>query len=408
MFGSKPLRICRVIARLNVGGPAQHIIQLTAGLDSQRFEQLVVTGVEGPGEASSLPLARARGIDPLVIPELGREVSPREDAVTLLKLYRLFRGWRPHVVETHTAKAGTLGRLAALLAGVPRRVHVFHGHVFHGYFSPAKTRVFLEIERALARATTRIIALGEVQRQELLGYGVGRPETVVSIPLGLELTPFRDAERLRGRLRAELGLPVLAGAPAATSRGSGAGGGGEAQAETPLLGIVGRLVPIKAHEVFLAAAARIVEVVPGARFVVVGDGERRAELEAMASQPPLRGHVHFLGWRSDTPAIYADLDLLLLTSNNEGMPVSIIEAMAAGKAVVATDAGGTRSVVSHGETGILVPPRAPQALAEACIELLRDAPRRRRLGQAAQQAVYPRYDISTLLTTMAEFYTSLS
>ncbi|MDQ3701510.1 MAG: glycosyltransferase family 4 protein, partial [Chloroflexota bacterium] len=374
-----------------------------AGLDSQRFEQLVVTGTEGLGEASMLPLARERGVDPVIIPELGREIDPRGDAVALLQLYRLFRRWRPDIVETHTAKAGTLGRLAALLAGVPVRVHVFHGHVFHGYFSPHKTKLYLQLERLLAHATTRIIALADVQRQELLDLRVGTPERVLAIPLGLDLAPFLDAERSAGRLRRELGLPA---------RHEGAAGTDTPLAihtASPLIGIVGRLVPIKCHEVFFAAAEQILPQIPGAHFVVVGDGERRAELETLASRPPLLGRVHFLGWRerADLVAVYADLDILALTSDNEGLPTVLIESMAAGRAVVATDVGGVRSLVTDGETGRLVPPRAPGAFADACLDLLRHGAQRHALGSAARRAVYPRYDLATLLETMTSFYSSL-
>ena len=282
----RPLRICRVIARLNVGGVSVHIAQLTAGLDSQRFEQLVVTGREGKGEASMLPAVRDRGVHPLIVPELGRDIRPREDAIALAKLTYLFRRWRPDIVETHTAKAGTVGRLAAVLAVVPVRVHVFHGHVFEGFFGPRRTRAIVEVERRLAKLTTRIVALSEDQREELLGYGVGRPEQIDVVPLGLDLGPYLEAPRLAGRLRTELGL---AGTPRETA---------------PLVGIISRLVPTKAHEVFLAGAARILAAVPGAHFVIAGDGEpeRRAALESMAAQPPLAGRVHFLGWRSSSSA----------------------------------------------------------------------------------------------------------
>ncbi len=394
----RPIRICRVIARLNVGGAALHVIQLTSGLDHldhQRFEQLVVTGVEGPGEASMRPQAERLGVRPLVIPQLGRELAPRGDLVTLAKLYWLFRRWRPDIVETHTAKAGTLGRLAALLAGVPVRIHVFHGHVFHSYFSAPKTRLFLEIERTLARVTTRIIALGELQRRELLDYGVGTPEKVVSIPLGLDLAPFLAAAQHRGRLRAELGL---AGAKDAS---------GDEAAPPPLIGFVGRLVPIKVPHLFLEAAVQILERVPRAQFVIAGGGELRAELEAIALRPPLAGHVHFLGWRDNPAAIFADLDVLMLTSDNEGMPTAIIEAMAAGVPVVATRAGGVPGLVEHGVTGLLAPKRDARALAQACLALLEDRALARRMGEAARAAAYPRYDRSTLLATMASLYTSL-
>ena len=384
----RQIRVCRVIARLNVGGAAQHVIQLTAGLDSERFDQRIVTGVESPGEASLLPEARRQGLEPLVIPELGREVSARDDLVTLIKLYRLFRAWRPDVVETHTAKAGTLGRVAALLAGVPARVHVFHGHVFHSYFGPLKTRAFLEVERALARVTTRIVVLGEEQRREILGYGVGTPYRVISIPLGFHLQPFLEAEQRHGQLRAELGLPAD-------------------PAQAPLVGTVGRLTAIKAHEVFLAAAAAILERLPNAHFVLVGGGEREDELKALAARPPLAGHVHFLGWRSDAPRLYADMDVFVLTSDNEGMPVTMIEAMAAARPVVSTDVGGVRSLVRPGETGLLVPRRDAGAVAAACMELLADPARRQAMGAAGRRAVYPALDITTLLETMTRFYTEL-
>jgi glycosyltransferase involved in cell wall biosynthesis len=391
--GRAPLRICRVIARLNVGGVSVHIAQLTAGLDSQRFEQLVVTGREGKGEASMLPAVRDRGVHPLIVPELGRDIRPREDLIALAKLTYLFRRWRPDIVETHTAKAGTVGRLAAVLAGVPVRVHVFHGHVFEGFFGPRQTRAIVEVERRLAKLTTRIVALSVDQREELLGYGVGRPEQIDVVPLGLDLGPYLEAPRLAGRLRAELGL-------AEASR-----------AETPLVGIISRLVPTKAHEVFLAGAARILAAVPGAHFVIAGDGEpeRRAALEAMAAQSPLAGRVHFLGWRSreDLRAVYADLDLLTTTSDSEGTPVVIIEGMTAGLPVVATNVGGVRSLVTDGVTGRLVPPRDAAAWAAACVELLRDPQRRREMGAAARAAAYPRFDVSTLLQTMTAYYLDL-
>jgi glycosyltransferase involved in cell wall biosynthesis len=385
-MAQRQIRISRVIARLNLGGAAAHVIQLTAGLDSQRFAQQVITGVESAGEASMLAEARARGIAPIVIPQLGREISPHGDLATLLRLYRIFRTWRPDIVETHTAKAGTVGRLAAALARVPVRVHVFHGHVFHSYFGPAKTRAFLEIERALARLSTRIITLGDVQRREILDYGVGTPAKVLAIPLGLELGQYVHAAAGESAgLRAELGLPAGA----------------------PLLGIVGRLAPIKAHEVFVDAAARIHDDTPEVHFAIVGDGERRAELGRLVAAKGLDDRVHFLGWRQANPALYQDLDVVVLTSDNEGMPVSVMEAMAAARPVVATDVGGVRSLVDDGETGLLAPRRDAGAVAAACLRLVRDADLRQTVGQRARAAVYPRFDVSTLLATMDDLYRGL-
>jgi len=384
---ARPIRVCRVIARLNVGGPAVHVVQLASALDSQRFDQRLVAGRESPHEASMVPLARARGIEPVIVPELGREVDPRDDALALLKLYRLFRAWRPDVVETHTAKAGTLGRIAAVVARVPARVHVFHGHVLRGYFGPVKTRAFLAIERGLARVTTRIIALGNVQRRELLALGIGGPERVVSIPLGFELEPFANAERHAGALRAELGVA----------------------ADAPLIGILGRLAPIKRHDVFLRAAGIVAGASPAAHFVVIGDGETRKAIERQRAELGLNGRLHLLGWRAhaDLPAALADLDVLVNTSDNEGMPVSLIEAMAAGVPVVATAVGGTVSVVEDGMTGVLSPAGDHQALAAGILRLLSDLALRERIVPAAQSAALGSHGLVTLASAMDRFYTSL-
>ncbi|MGI8422825.1 MAG: glycosyltransferase [Chloroflexota bacterium] len=386
---NRPIKVCRVIARLNVGGPAVHLVHLSAGLDSrypQRFAQRLVTGVEAAHEASMVPFARASGIEPVILPELAREVAPRDDALALAALYRLFRAWRPDVVETHTAKAGTLGRVAAVAARVPARIHVFHGHVLRGYFGARKTRLFLEVERALARVTTRLVALGDAQRRELLDFGIGTPAKVLSIPLGFELAPFLDAPR-RGPIRPELGLP----------------------ADAMVVGILGRLAPIKRHDVFVRAAAQIAAKRPDAHFVIIGDGETRFETEQLASALGIANRMHFVGWREHgaLPAVLADLDVLANTSDNEGMPVSLIEAMAAGVPVVATAAGGTVSVIDDGTSGSLVPPGDPDAVAAACLALLNDPALRRQRVAAARAAVYPRFDAATLVETMARTYTSL-
>lgn len=356
-----------MVTRLNVGGPAVHAILLTAGLDPGRFDQLLVTGREGPREGNMLELAAAKGVAPLLIPELRRELSPWEDAVAAWRLYRLFRTWRPDIVETHTAKAGMLGRVAARLAGVPVVLHTFHGHVFHSYFGRVVTRCYLQVERALARCTTRILVLGQRQRAELLGYGIGGPEQMVTVPLVLELEPFFRSQALRGQLRAELGID-----PA-----------------RPAAGIVGRLAPIKAHEVFLAAAAAVHRQLPDADFLVVGDGERRAALEALSAARGLGHVVRFLGWRRDLARVYADLDVVALCSLNEGLPSSILEAMASAKPVVATDVGEVPTLVEDGQTGFLVPARDPVALADRLGLLLRDRSLAARMGAAARAACVP-------------------
>ena len=379
------IRVLRVIARLNIGGPALHAVLLTERLDPGRYESTLVSGVEAPHEGNYLTL-QGKSLDRVVrLRALGREIRGWRDLYALLHLTRLMRRVRPHIVHTHTAKAGTLGRLAARLAGVPVVVHTYHGHVLHSYFPRAKTRTFLVIERWLARHTDRLLAVSDTVRLELLSFGIGTAEQVVTLPLGLDLGRFLNCESLRGRVRAELGLDP----------------------ETPLAGIVARLVPIKAHEIFLDAAARVAREVPRSQFLVVGDGERRAELEAYARRVGLAGRVRFLGWRSDLEGIYADLDVAVLTSRNEGSPVSLIEAMAAGRAVVATRVGGVPDLVDDGVTGVLVPSGDAASLAQAIAVLLADPERRRTLGQAGRKRAYPAFSADRLVSDMDKLYTGL-
>jgi len=379
-----PIKVLRIITRLNVGGPAIHAILLTGGLNKEPFHPLLLTGQEEAAEGNMLDLATARGVRPLLVPELGREVSPKRDLAALLKLLRFIKKEKPHIVHTHMAKAGTLGRLAAKMAGVPLIFHTYHGHIFHSYFSPIKTQAFLGIERMLARVTDTIIVVGERQRHEIAAYGIAPITKIVAIPLGLELEPFLVAEGHRGELRQELGLG----------------------AETPLVGIVARLVPIKAHEYFLQAARLVREAVGGAKFLVVGDGERRGELERLAQGLGLQGEVLFLGWRRDLPRVYADLDVVVLSSLNEGSPVSLIEALAAARPVVATDVGGVGEVVVDGETGRRVPPKDAAALAQAILTLLADPQRGQRLGLAGRQRVYPQNATQRLVCDIEKLYQS--
>ena len=376
------IRVLRVIARLNVGGPALHTVLLTERLPHDRYESRLVTGSPEAAEGDYLEL---HGLAPerlVRIPALGRELDAARDASALVELVRLMRRVRPHVVHTHTAKAGTLGRVAAILARVPVRVHTFHGHVFDGYFSPAKTRAFLAVERALARRTQRILTVSDHVRDELLRLGIGHAEQVTVVPLGLDLDPFTRGAAHRGALRRELGLAD----------------------DTPLVGIVARLVPIKAHEVFLAAAARIAQRVPACRFVVVGDGERRAELEALAARSGLGERVHFLGWRADLARIHADLDVMLLTSRNEGSPVALIEAMASGLPVVATSVGGVPDLVGEGVHGHLAAMDDAAALADATIALLADPAQRRALGVAGRTRVLARHGAARLVDDVDRVY----
>ena len=379
----RPMRIARVIARLNVGGPARHVILLTAGLDRTRFHTTLITGVVGTDEGDLAEMARLQGVEPLVIPELGRSIRPIHDLVALLKLVRAFRRLRPDVVHTHTAKAGTLGRVAARLTGVPVCVHTFHGHVLEGYFHPAMSQLFRGIERVLARRTDRIVAISPRLREDILAMGIGRPERVEVIPLGLDLERFRVPPP--ARLREELGVA------------SG----------TPLLGIVGRLVPIKDHPTLFRAMALLEDGKIPPHLVVVCDGELREKLRRLACDLYLASRIHFLGWRGDLETILSELDVVICSSRNEGTPVALIEAMAAGVPVLSTDVGGVGDVVTHGETGWLVSPGDPAVLAEAIRHLLAEPALRARLAMAGRAVALERHGVEGLIRRTEALYTNI-
>jgi glycosyltransferase involved in cell wall biosynthesis len=376
------IKIVRVIARLNIGGPAIHVVDLTAGLDPSRFTSTLVTGTENPGEGSLLDLALARGVSPVVIPQIVGELTlKRRELQAVAALYRLLRSERPHIVHTHTAKAGFVGRLAARLAGVPVVVHTYHGHVLHGYYSPLQSRLLRAMERGLAVLSDALVAVSPRIKQDLVRYRVARPEKIRVIPLGFDLKPFLTAARNGSAFRRELGVPETA----------------------RLIAIVGRIFPIKNHRLFLDAAGRIARAEHDARFLVVGDGVLREDMERHAAALGIRDRVFFTGWRRDLDRIYPDVDVLVVSSNNEGTPVSAIEAMASGRPVVATRVGGLPDLVDHRVTGMLVPPGDPDALAGAVLELLRDRDRAARMGQAARESVRGRFGLDRLVRDVEDF-----
>lgn len=379
------IRIERLIARLNVGGPAIHTILLTRRLRDLGYSTELVTGIEGPNEGNMLDLAREQGVTPLVYPALGRELNPKGDFRMVMELYRRFRQTRPHIVHTHTAKAGAVGRLAAWMARVPIRIHTFHGHVFHGYFSAAKTRFFTELEKRLARITSRIIVLGPSQQADIQGLGIGKPGQFVQIPLGLDLARFTECNREESSLRHELGLG----------------------ADTPVVSIVARLVPIKNHTLFFQAARLVLERHPAVRFVLAGDGPDREVLEAQSREMGLEKSVVFLGFRSDLPNIYAGSDVSVLTSKNEGMPVAIIESLSTGTPVVATGVGETSSIVEQGVSGYIVPPGDTAALADRICAVLEQPDDWRLKLQRTREAFAGNYSIDRLVSDIDSLYRTL-
>jgi glycosyltransferase involved in cell wall biosynthesis len=380
------IKIVRVIARLNVGGAAVHVVLLNTRLNPARFESLLVSGTENPGEGSMLDFAQSQGVHPVVIPEIIGEASLNlRDLKALIKLYRLLRVERPHIVDTHTAKAGFLGRLAARLAGVPIVVHTYHGHILQGYYGPVKGWLLRLMERALARWTDSIIAVSDRVKRDLVAYGVAPAEKIAVVDLGFDLQPFLDCAAHRGEFRRELGL------------NNGA----------RLVGTVGRIFPIKNHRLFIDAASRVAAREPGAHFVIVGDGVLRPAMEARVRELGLADRVIFTGWRRDLPSIYADLDVLVVSSDNEGTPVSVIEAMASGRPVVGTRVGGLPDLITEGQNGYLVTPRDADGLAEAILRLLNDEETALRMGRVGREAARQRFTIDRLTSGMESLYQRL-
>jgi glycosyltransferase involved in cell wall biosynthesis len=390
------MSIARVIARLNVGGPAIQAIMMTADLRRRGYQTLLVTGEVALGEASMEYLAEANNVTPVKITSMSREISLVRDIRTLRSLISIFREQRPTIVHTHTAKAGTLGRIAAVLTGVPIRVHTFHGHVFSGYFSPAVTRLFLTIERFLAKHTDCIIAISDSQRKELVEvYKVAPEAKVVTIPLGFDLDPFLGVGTPEGSFRTAIG----------------------ATPSQPLVGWVGRLTAIKAPFSLIdcAAAMRRHSLVP--RFVMIGDGELRQECSAKIAREGLHDVVSLAGSLRELPAVYSDLDFVVATSLNEGTPVALLEAMASGKAIISTDVGGVRDLmVGRGqnangievfENGILVECGGVK-LVNAIEYLLRNPGHSQTMGQAGREFVKERFSQSRLTDDLAGLYESLA
>ncbi len=382
----RKIKIVRVIARMNIGGPAIHVTLLNAGLDPTRYESVLVSGLENPGEGNLLGWAASKGVHPVMVPEMiGEATFKLRDVAALRKLYALLRREQPEVVHTHTAKAGFVGRVAAKFAGVPIIVHTYHGHVLRGYYGPLRTRLLAQMEKTLARFSDRIVAVSETLRQELASLGIAPIEKIVAIPLGLELGSFLNNQGLRGTFRQELGL----------------------SSDAKLVGIVGRIALIKNHRLFLEMARQIHSRVPASRFVIVGDGPRRCELEEYARQLEIEKVVIFTGWRRDLAKIYTDLDVLVVSSINEGTPVSAIEAMASGVPVVATRVGGLPDIVNADVTGELVTPGDSGALARAVEKILGDVPRSRRMGLEARKFAMEHFQVQRLVRDMESMYEEL-
>jgi glycosyltransferase involved in cell wall biosynthesis len=383
-----PIRVLRVIARLNMGGPALHVSYLTKGLESRGYSTTLVAGRLARGEDTMAYVAEELGVDVVDVGELHREISPIYDPIAARRLVQEIRRVRPHILHTHTAKAGAVGRAAALLAGSERPpivVHTFHGHVLRGYFDPLLTKLFLETERALARHTTRLIAVGPEVRDDLVALGVAPAEKFSVIRLGIDLESRVRADERRAELRRLFGIPE----------------------ERFVVGWIGRMTAIKRVPDLLDAFKRLRDLGVEATLCLVGDGPDRIAVEEQASALGIVRDTLFVGYQRDVAAYYAFFDTLVLASANEGTPVVAIEALAAAKPVVATRVGGVPDVVEDGKDGYLVDVGDIAALTDHLARLAQDVELRRRAGEHGRDRVVPRYRVERLVDDVDRLYREL-
>lgn len=371
---SRKNRVIHVITRFDKGGSAENTFLTVRDLDKDKYDVWLVLGPShesqmGEAERSAADLNRSDTVNAGVrissIPELVRSIQPIKDIQALFSLIRLFRRVKPHIVHTHTSKAGLLGRWAAFLARVPLIVHTPHGHVFWGYFGPATTRLFILLERATALITHRLIMLTEQEKIDHLHCHIAPESKFTVIHSGIDLRPFEDLLEEPDTLRTQWNIPRTA----------------------LVVGSVGRLTPVKGQRYLLDAIALLAPRLPNLTCVLLGDGELREELTELATRLGIQKRVLFLGWRADVARIISIFDIFAFPSLNEGMGKVLIEAMALEKPIIASAVGGITNLVTHEENGILVSPGNAEILAEAIELLYLDHNKRRELGKRGKERV---------------------
>ncbi len=391
-------RVLRIINRFNLGGPTYNAAYLSRYMPSE-YETLLVGGEKDDTEDSSEFILKNLGLEPIIIPEMKREIDLRSDYEAYKKMVQLIKDFKPDIVHTHASKAGTIGRLAASNMNVPAIVHTFHGHVFHSYFGQMKTLMYKNIERNLARKSSAIIAISEKQKAELcLVHRICKPDKIRVVPLGFDLTRFTenmDSKRAGFRERYLVDDHEIA------------------------IGIIGRLVPIKNHRLFLQSLKIVSErSVKSLRFFIIGDGEDRLRIESMARDLGIefsdalteqrKTLLTFTSWIKEIDVACAGLDVIALTSLNEGTPVSLIEAQAANKPIVTTNVGGIENVVIEGVTALLSHSKTDaEEFASLILELTENDEKRLKFGHVGWDHVRNKFHFTRLIRDITELYKEL-
>lgn len=374
------LNVLHAITKLELGGAQQLVLETIRRLPREEFNSILVSS-EGLLAEAAQDLEDAKVV---LIPQLRRQISPLLDLIALIRLFRLCRG--VDIVHTHSSKAGVLGRWAAKLAGVPIIIHTIHGWGFHDYQNPLVKRLFIFLERFTAKITNRLVAVSEANVEKGLTAGIAKASKYVVIPGGIRVDEFsRVTVDIREKKR-ELGL----------------------DSNCPVVGMIACLKPQKAPDDFVRAAARVVKSVPEAKFLLIGDGLLRPKVERLIDQLNLSGSVRLTGWRRDIPQVLKVLDVLVLTSLYEGLPLVFPQAMAAGLPVVATRVDGASEAIGEGQTGFLVPPKDLDTLAQRIITLLNDRDLARRMGEEGRRSVDPRFNIEVMVQKVGQLYRELA
>lgn len=385
----KKIKVLRIINRFNIGGPTYNATFLTRFM-SDEFETLLVGGLPEAGESDSLHVLEEYGVQPLLIEEMKRLPNFSSDRLAYKRLKQIIEEFQPDIVHTHASKAGALGRKAASSLKVPVIVHTFHGHVFHSYFGKLKTTIFKTIERNLAKKSTGIIAISDLQKTELAAvHKICPKEKIQVINLGFDLHKFHEnlAEK-REQTRNEFAI----------------------EQDEIAIAIVGRLAPIKNHDLFLDAVQLAAQQTQKKCAVfIVGDGTERQSIEAKIAELQLPPHIRIVmtSWIKDIGTFNAGMDLICLSSNNEGTPVSLIEAQAANIPVITTDVGGVKDILLDGETGFVVPKNNPEKFAEKLVLLIEDEKKRKKMSQNGWTFVEEKFHYTTLVKNMEYYYREL-